>query len=79
MVAGAPNEKPDFFSSGADGCEAVAAGCPNTEVVGAVPVALVVEADTPNENGLEVAVGVVTEAGAPGVLNENRFCDEAAG
>jgi hypothetical protein len=79
VVAGTPNEKPDFFSSVADGWEAVAEGCPNTEVVGGVPVALAVEADTPKENGLEVAVGVVAEAGAPGVLKENKFCDEAAG
>lgn len=72
------NEKAGFFSSVADDCEAVVEGGPNTEVAGGLLVALVVAAG-PNEKGAVVAVGVVAEAGAPGVLKEKMFCDDAAG
>lgn len=69
------NEKVGFFSV-ADACEVVAEGCPNGDVAAGLLVALVVAA---NEKGALVAVGVVAEAGAPGVLKENGLCDDAAG
>lgn len=73
------NENAGFFSSAAGGCEGVAEGAPNTEVPGGLEAA-VVEDGVPNEKaGAAVAVGVVAEAGAPGVLNANMPCEDAAG